>query len=165
MSGSYLVRSGHYHRRTVQKGTCSWDRTPARGLVLQCCGPFAERSRSLHSDEEKQSQLYILLFNSAADLFVTYLKFLQLVQDHVVRHVIKQPVSGGEDDVTQLHAERGAVCCVRAAGRRDLTSSGLTPQQLLYSRLSDPTTQTSNSPCCSRKTQCGNPCSDVDAKM
>lgn len=46
-----------------------------------------------------------------------YLQLLQLLQDHVVRHVVEEAVGGGEDDVTQLDVEGGAVGRVRAAGR------------------------------------------------
>lgn len=47
---------------------------------------------------------------------MTYLELLQLLQDHVVRHVVEEPVGGREDDVTQLDVEGRAVCCIRAAG-------------------------------------------------
>lgn len=47
---------------------------------------------------------------------MTYLEFLQLLQDHVVRHVVEEPVGGGEDDVAKLDVEGRAVCCVGAAG-------------------------------------------------
>lgn len=53
---------------------------------------------------------------TAANLFLTCLEFLQLLQDHVVRHVVKEPVSGCEDDVTQLNVKGRAVCGVRAEG-------------------------------------------------
>lgn len=42
-------------------------------------------------------------------MFVTYLQFFQLLEDHIIRHVVKQPIGGGEDDVTQLHVKGGAV--------------------------------------------------------
>lgn len=48
--------------------------------------------------------------------FLTYLEFLQLLQDHVVRHVVKQPVSGREDDVTKLDVKGRAVSGIRAEG-------------------------------------------------
>lgn len=46
----------------------------------------------------------------------SHLQLLQLLQDHVVRHVVEEAVGGGEDDVAQLDVEGGAVCRVRAAG-------------------------------------------------
>lgn len=48
-------------------------------------------------------------------LNATHLEFFQLLQDHVVRHVVEKPISGGEDDVTKLDIERRAVCGIRAA--------------------------------------------------
>lgn len=46
----------------------------------------------------------------------TDLEFLQLLQDHVIGHVVKEPVGGGEDDVAELHVEARAVGCVGAVG-------------------------------------------------
>lgn len=45
----------------------------------------------------------------------TYLQFLQLLQDHVVGHVVEESVGRREDDVAQLDIERGAVCSIGAA--------------------------------------------------
>lgn len=53
---------------------------------------------------------------------MTCLEFLQLLQDHVVRHVVKKPIGGGEDDVAQLDVEGRAVCRLRAAGADTVTS-------------------------------------------
>lgn len=48
----------------------------------------------------------------------THLQFLQLLEDHVVGHVVKEPVRGREDDVPQLDVKGGAVCGVRTARTR-----------------------------------------------
>lgn len=49
-------------------------------------------------------------------LSTPYLELFQLLQDHVVWHVVEEPVSGGEDDVAQLDIEGGAVGRVGAEG-------------------------------------------------
>lgn len=49
-------------------------------------------------------------------LCTSYLELFQLLQDHVVRHVVEEPVSGGEDDVAQLDIEGGAIGRVGAEG-------------------------------------------------
>ena len=49
-------------------------------------------------------------------MFGTYLELLELLQDHVVGHVVEQPIGCGEDDVAELYVKGGAVCFVRAAG-------------------------------------------------
>lgn len=46
-----------------------------------------------------------------------YLQFLQLLEDHVVGHVVEEPVRGRQDDVSQLNVERGAVGSIRAGKR------------------------------------------------
>lgn len=51
------------------------------------------------------------------------LELFELLQDHVVRHVVEEPIGGGEDDVTQLDIEGRAVCSVRAEGT-DTEKSG-----------------------------------------
>lgn len=56
-------------------------------------------------------------------MLVTHLEFLQLLQDHVVRHVVKEPIGGGEDDVTQLDVKGGAVCSIRTVGVQTIKSN------------------------------------------
>lgn len=64
----------------------------------------------------------------------THLELLQLLQDHVVRHVVEEPVSGGQDDVTQLDVEGRAICRVRAAGA-EIAKSGREQLGLASKRL------------------------------
>lgn len=45
----------------------------------------------------------------------THLQLLQLLEDHVVGHVVEQPVGSREDDVTELDVKGRAVCCVGTA--------------------------------------------------
>lgn len=59
--------------------------------------------------------------DSTADMFVTHFEFLQLLQYHVVWHVVKEPISGSEDDVAQLYIKGGAVCSVRAEGQTQVS--------------------------------------------
>lgn len=63
------------------------------------------------------------MFNSQTgpDRIATHLEFLQLLQDHVVRHIVKQPVGSREDNVTKLDIKGRAICCVGAAGTEDPT--------------------------------------------
>lgn len=44
----------------------------------------------------------------------THLQLFQLLQDHVVRHVVKQPICGSQDDVPKLDIEGGAVSSLGA---------------------------------------------------
>lgn len=46
---------------------------------------------------------------------MTHLQLFELLQDHVVGHVVKEAISGSEDDVTQLHVKGGTVGGIRAA--------------------------------------------------
>lgn len=55
-------------------------------------------------------------------LSLTYLEFLQLLQDHVVRHVVKETVGGGEDDVPELHVKGRAVGGVWTASTKTFMS-------------------------------------------
>lgn len=63
---------------------------------------------------------------------MTYLEFLQLLQDHVVRHVVEEAVGGGEDNVAQLDVEGRAVCCVGAAGTGTVKSGRERCMQLFW---------------------------------
>lgn len=49
-------------------------------------------------------------------LSIPYLELFQLLQDHVVWHVVEEPISGSEDDVAQLDIEGGAIGRVGAEG-------------------------------------------------
>lgn len=114
---TYLLHSVHCHRQTVQKATCSWGHMPTHEPALQCCGQSAECSHSSRSEEPKQEALSIfppLIYDSPVDIFVIYLEFLQLLQYHVIWHVVEEPISGSEDDVTELYVKGSAVCGVRA---------------------------------------------------
>lgn len=42
------------------------------------------------------------------------LEFFQLLEDHVVRHVVEESVCGRQDDVSQLDIKGGAVSSIRA---------------------------------------------------
>ena len=46
-----------------------------------------------------------------------YLELLELLQYHVVGHVVEEAVGRCKDDVTKLHIERGAVSGIRARER------------------------------------------------
>lgn len=39
----------------------------------------------------------------------SHLELLELLKNHVVGHVVKEAVRGGEDDVAELHVKGGAV--------------------------------------------------------
>lgn len=56
---------------------------------------------------------------------MTYFELLQLLQDHVVRHVVEEPIGGCKDDVTQLDVEGRAVCGIRAADTHKHTVNSL----------------------------------------
>lgn len=57
-----------------------------------------------------------------------YLQLLQLLQDHLVRHVVKEAVGGRDNDVTQLDVKGGAFGHVGAAERnRRMDSVKLLP--------------------------------------
>lgn len=43
-----------------------------------------------------------------------YLELFELLQDHVVGHVVEEAIRGGQDDVTQLDIEGGAISGLRA---------------------------------------------------
>lgn len=43
-----------------------------------------------------------------------YLELFELLQDHVVGHVVEEAIRGSQDDVTQLDVEGGAVSGLRA---------------------------------------------------
>ena len=50
-----------------------------------------------------------------------HLEFFQLLKNHVVWHVVKQPVACRQDDVTKLHVEGGAVSSFGTErGREDM---------------------------------------------
>ena len=126
---THLLHSVHCHRQTVRKATCSWGHMPEHGPALRCCGPSAGCSRNLSSEEpKKQSRRDVcipdmfLIPLPPANLFGTHLELLQLLQDHVVRHVVEEPIGGGEDDVPNLDIEGGAVCSVRAEGNHTIES-------------------------------------------
>lgn len=53
----------------------------------------------------------------------THLQLFQLLQDHVVRHVVKQPVCGGQDDVPKLDIEGRAVSGLGAGDGERLKDS------------------------------------------
>lgn len=76
--------------------------------------PFRNRDGSGAGHFISEQALGWLRFRTG--VCATHLELLQLLQDHVVRHVVEQPVSGGQDDVTQLDVEGRAVCRIRAAG-------------------------------------------------
>lgn len=57
----------------------------------------------------------------------THLQLFQLLQDHVVRHVVKQSVCGGQDDVPKLDIEGRAVSSHRAGEGTEV--KGLQPSQ------------------------------------
>lgn len=48
----------------------------------------------------------------------SHLEFFELLEDHVVWHVVKEAVARRQDDVTELYVERGAVGGFRAAGNQ-----------------------------------------------
>lgn len=54
----------------------------------------------------------------------THLQLFQLLQDHVVRHVVKQSVCGGQDDVPKLDIEGRAVSSLGAGEGQRLKDSG-----------------------------------------
>lgn len=48
------------------------------------------------------------MFNSAI-ILKRHLEFFELLENHVVRHVVKQAITRRQDDITELHVERGVV--------------------------------------------------------
>lgn len=46
-----------------------------------------------------------------------HLEFFELLQNHVVRHVVKEAVGRSQDDVTKLHVKGRAVSCFRTGGK------------------------------------------------
>lgn len=52
---THLLHSGHCHRQTVQKETCSWGRRPGHELALQCSVQSAECCHSWCSENSIKS--------------------------------------------------------------------------------------------------------------
>lgn len=48
----------------------------------------------------------------------TYLEFLELLEDHVVGHVVKKPIARSEDNVSKLDVKGRAVGSVRAESKQ-----------------------------------------------
>lgn len=57
--------------------------------------------------------LFIHYQNQKSDL-----EFFELLEDHVIWHVVKEAIGRCEDDVTELHVEGGAVGCFRTGRNR-----------------------------------------------
>lgn len=117
---AHLLHSAHWRMQTVQKETCSWGRRPGRGPAQRCSGQSAGCSHSLRSSKRQykrvnQTSFAWTLSDKPVWTTAPHLEFLQLLEDHVVRHVVKQPVSSREDDVTELDVKGRAVCCVGTA--------------------------------------------------
>lgn len=77
-------------------------------------------------EHKKRSEflLHVSRRTAPAGGFERHLEFFELLQNHVVWHVVKEAIARRKDDVTELHVEGGAVSSFRAGGgmTRSVTS-------------------------------------------
>lgn len=102
-------------------GTYSWGRRQGHELAVQCSVQSAGRYHSWGPETStQQEELHLgddVFWVTIFAFLKWHLEFFKLPQNHVVRHVVKEAVTGRQDDVAELHVERGAVSSI-GAGRQ-----------------------------------------------